>query len=218
MTSALPDFHGRIWFVSKKGAKIGLLDRKSGKAKLIQLKGEEIENSFAVDSDAVYIVSDKRMYRMSARNGRPEVDWSSKYRNSGIVKPSQVDAGSGTTPTIMPGGLVSITDNADPMDVVVYRTAKRLKKGQKRVVCQVPVFGKGASATENSIMSSGRSLYVENNYGYRDPFDPTVAGALSTPGFARIDVAKNKKSCRKVWTNTTEPRRRWCRSSRRRPA
>ena len=45
--------------------------------------------------------------------------------NSGIVKPSQVDAGSGTTPTIMDNGYVAITDNADPMNVVVYRTAKQ---------------------------------------------------------------------------------------------
>ena len=43
------------------------------------------------------------------------------YRNSGIVKPGQADAGSGTTPTIMKGGYVAITDNADPMNVVVYR-------------------------------------------------------------------------------------------------
>ena len=28
--------------------------------------------------------------------------WKVKYRNSGIHKPSQVDAGTGTTPTIMP--------------------------------------------------------------------------------------------------------------------
>ena len=93
--------------------------------------GEEIENSFAVDRGAVYIVSDKRMYRFSDVNGRPHIDWQVTYRNSGIHKPGQVDAGSGTTPTIMTGGYVAITDNADPMDVVVYRTAKRLPRGQQ---------------------------------------------------------------------------------------
>lgn len=202
ITSALPDFQGRIWFVSKKNGRIGILERRTGAIGMTTLK-EEIENSFAVDRDAVYIVSDKRMYRFSARNGVPRVDWKSTYRNSGIVKPSQVDAGSGTTPTIMPGGFVSITDNADPMDVVVYRTAKKLRKGQRRVVCQVPVFGRGASATENSLLSAGRSLYVENNYGYQDPFGPT-AGAVTAAGFARVDVARDGRSCRKVWTNTTE--------------
>src|SRR4029434_11295114 len=93
-----------------------------------------------------------------------------RCRNSGMRKPSQVDAGSGTTPTILPGGLVAITDNADPMNVVVYRTARHLPRRLSRVVCEVPVFRKGASATENSLLGSGRSLIVENNYGYQDPF------------------------------------------------
>ncbi|WP_445147851.1 hypothetical protein [Baekduia sp. Peel2402] len=200
VTSALPDFAGRIWFVSKKSGKVGILDPKTKKISVLRT-GEEIENSFAVDRDAVYIVSDKKMYRFSARGGRPHVDWSVTYKNSGIHKPSQVDAGSGTTPTIMSGGYVAITDNADPMNVVVYRTAKALKKGVKRTVCEVPVFGKGASATENSLIGSGRALFVENNYGYQDPFGAN-SGALTTAGFARVDVAANGKSCKKVWTST----------------
>ena len=87
----------------------------------------------------------------------------------------------------MTGGYVAITDNADPMNVVVYRTAKQLRTGSTRVVCEVPVFDKGASATENSLIAAGRSLFVENNYGYQDPFGPN-AGALTEPGFARVDV------------------------------
>ena len=72
----------------------------------------------------MYIVSDKRMHRLSAdRTGRPHIDREMSYRNSGIPKPSQVDAGSPATPTIPPGDLVAITDNADPMDAVVYRTS-----------------------------------------------------------------------------------------------
>ncbi len=203
ITSALPDFSGRIWFVTKQDGKVGILDPKTRRVRVLRT-GEEIENSFAVGANAVYIVSDKRMYRFSAdRSGRPHIDWEVRYRNSGIHKPSQVDAGSGTTPTILPGGLVAITDNADPMDVVVYRTAMRLRHDQRRVVCQVPVFSKGASATENSLIGSGRSLIVENNYGYQDPFGPN-AGAITKPGFARVDVDKSGNGCRLVWTNRTE--------------
>src|ERR1035441_3670036 len=63
------------------------------------------------------------MYRLRAdRTGRPHIDREMSYRNSGIPKPSQVDAGSAATPTIPPGSLVAITDNADPVDAVVYRT------------------------------------------------------------------------------------------------
>jgi hypothetical protein len=87
--------------------------------------------------------------------------------------------------------------------VVVYRKAVRLKRGQRRVVCRVPVFEPGASATENSLITNGRSLYVENNYGYQDPFGPN-SGALTTAGFARVDVNRNGRGCRKIWTNTTE--------------
>ncbi len=200
ITSALPDFSGRIWFVSKKDGKVGTLDPDTGEIHMITL-GEEIENSFAVGKDGVYIVSDKRMYRFKAsKNGTPKVVWKSRYKNSGVVKPGQIDAGSGTTPTIMKGGYVAITDNAARMHVVVYRNAKKLKKHRHRKVCQVPVFKKGASATENSLITAGRSVMVENNYGYQDPLGPN-AGALTEPGFARVDVNKNGTGCKKVWTN-----------------
>src|SRR5215210_57029 len=202
ISSALPDFRGRIWFVSKKNGKVGILNPRTRRIRAIRL-GDDIQNSFTVDRRGIYVVSSKRMYRFRARRGKPRVQWKATYRNSGIVKPGQADAGSGTTPTIMRGGYVAITDNADPMDVVVYRKAVKLKRGQRRVVCRVPVFEPGASATENSLITNGRSLYVENNYGYQDPFGPN-SGALTTPGFARVDVNRNGRGCRKVWTNTTE--------------
>jgi hypothetical protein len=201
ITSALPDFAGRIWFVSKKRGKVGVLNPRTRRVRVLRT-GEEIENSFTVDRNGVYIVSDKRMYRFGLRRGGPRVVWKVRYRNSGIIKPSQVDAGSGTTPTILPGGYVAITDNADPMNVVVYRTRVRLGRHQRRVVCQVPVFRKGQSATENSLIGSGRSLIAENNYGYRDPFGPQ-AGNITETGFARIDVRRGGRGCRKVWTNRT---------------
>ena len=203
ISSALPDWQGRIWFVSKKDGVIGVLDTHTRKIKTIKL-GEEIENSFAVGRDGVYIVSDKRMYRFNAgKDNKPVVTWKVTYKNSGIHKPSQVDAGSGTTPTIFHGGrYVTITDNADPMNVVVYRTAAKLPKGQQRVVCETSVFEKGASATENSIIAAGNSLFVENNYGYQDPFGPS-AGAPTTTGFARVDVNAKGNGCKVKWTNKT---------------
>lgn len=200
ISSALPDFDGLIWFVTRRNGKVGTLDPESGKLKVITLN-EEIQNSFAVASDGVYIASAKKMYRFKAKkNGTPRVIWKKKYPNSGIAKPGQADAGTGTTPTIMDDGYVAITDNADPMQVVVYRRDRNLR-GKNRAVCKVPVFSKGASATENSLMGTKRSLIVENNYGYQDPFGPT-AGALTEAGFARVDIRKNGKGCKKVWTNT----------------
>src|SRR3954451_20978760 len=157
ITSALPDFRGRVWFVSKQNGKVGYMGRHKGGIRFVKL-GQEIENSFTVDRRGVYVVTDSRMYRFWARRGRkPRVQWKAKYSDSGIVKPGQVDAGSGTTPTIMKGGYVAITDNADPMNVVVYRKAVRLTRGKRRKVCQVPVFDQGSSATENSLLTNTRS-------------------------------------------------------------
>jgi hypothetical protein len=203
LTSALPDFSGHIWFVSKRGGVVGVLNTRTRRIHITHADSE-IENSFAVGRDGIYIVSEKSMYRYDlGRRGQPVRVWRVRYRNSGIHKPGQVDHGSGTTPTIMTGGYVSITDNADPMDVVVYRTAARLRHGQRRVVCTVPVFHRGSSATENSLIGSGRSMIVENNYGYQG-FSGPNANALTAPGFARVDVNVNGRGCHRVWQTFNE--------------
>jgi hypothetical protein len=49
-------------------------------------------------------------------------------------------------------------------------------------------------------MGTKRSLIVENNYGYQDPFGPNT-GAVTEPGFARVDIDKDGKGCTKKWTN-----------------
>jgi hypothetical protein len=118
------------------------------------------------------------------------------YRNSGIKKPGQVDAGSGTTPTLMGGRYVAITDNADPMNIVVYRRAKQVTGN--RLVCVQPVFHKGAGATDNSLIGTDRSMIVENNYGYVFP-SATMDGRSTTPGIERVDIQSDGTGCRKVW-------------------
>jgi hypothetical protein len=205
ITSALPDSHGLLWFVTKTDGVVGTVSLTSGRVRTVHLghgSTGEIENSFATGMHGdVYIATNRRLYRFTAgRGGRPRIVWSVAYPNSHEHKPGQVDDGTGTTPTVMPGGYVNITDNADPMDVVVYRTAPRLRKGQRRLVCRVPVFAKGASATENSLIGAGRMMIVENNYGYTGP-SSVNAGASTAPGFARVDLNRSGTGCRRVWTN-----------------
>ena len=48
ISSALPDFRGRIWFVSKKNGKVAILNTKTRRIRAIRL-GEDIQNSFTVD-------------------------------------------------------------------------------------------------------------------------------------------------------------------------
>ena len=206
IVSVLPDWSGKIWFVARLNGVVGVLDPKTGKTKVIRLGSGmegEIENSFAVGEDGAYVATNRKMVRLKiGRKMQPKIVWEDDYQTiKGLTKPGQFDDGSGTTPTIMPGGYVAITDNADPMNVVVFRTATKLEKGQDRKVCEVPVFGEGASATENSLVNVGRSLFVENNYGY----DVLAFGAdpalTSTPGLARVDVNKKGTGCHVVWTS-----------------
>ncbi|MGZ4328967.1 MAG: hypothetical protein ACXVXL_13175 [Solirubrobacteraceae bacterium] len=206
ITSALPDQNGLLWVVTKTDGVVLTLNLRTGAIHSMKLGNgatSEIENSFATDQHGgVYIATNRKLYRFAAgENGTPKISWQVTYLNSGEHKIGQVDDGTGTTPLVMPGGYVSITDNADPMDIVVYRTARRIK-GPRRV-CRVPVFTKGSSATENSLIGAGRAMIVENNYGYQDPTDVSE-GKLSAPGFTRVDLNRNGKGCHVVWTNRTE--------------
>ena len=194
--SALPDWSGRIWFATTKGV-VGTVDPASGAVTARNL-AEAIGNSFAVDqTGGVFIVTDRALYRFdAARDGSPSISWREAYANIGIVKPGQTEDGSGTTPNLMGSKYVAITDNADPMDVVVYRRARRVSRS--RVVCTVPVFSHGASSTDNSLIGTGRSIIVENNYGYTGP-TATTRGASSAPGVERIDINNAGAGCTPVW-------------------
>jgi hypothetical protein len=194
--SALPDWSGRIWFVSAAGV-VGTVDPASGAVQSLSL-GEKIGNSFAVDeTGGVFIVSDGAMYRFDATSGgAPGVTCREPYANIGVKKPGQTEVGSGTTPTLMGSQYVSITDNADPMDVVVYKRAKSVT-GPRRV-CVQPVFAAGASDTDQSLIGTGRSMIVENNYGYSG-LAATEQGATTSPGIERVDLNDTGTGCRKVW-------------------
>ena len=222
IVSVLPDWSGKMWFVARRDGVVGVLDPKTGKAKVIRLGNgleNEIENSFAVGKDGAYVATNRKMLRLRiGKNMAPKIVWQDSYKTiKGLTKPGQFDDGTGTTPTIMPGGYVAITDNADPMNVVVFRNATHLKKGQSRKVCEVPVFEKGQSDTENSLVNVGRSLLVENNYGYDVLNWLTQPELVSSPGFARVDVDKDGKGC--TWPGpATSARRASSRRPRSRPA
>jgi len=194
--SALPDWSGRIWFASTKGV-VGTVDPASGAVRVDDL-GEPIGNSFAVDrTGGVFVVTDRALYRFDpARDGSPTVTWRETYANIGTVKPGQTEDGSGTTPNLMGGAYVAITDNADPMDVVVFRRAKKVSGA--RLVCTVPVFAAGEGSTDNSLIGTGRSIVVENNYGYTGP-TATMNGASTAPGIERVDIDTGGSGCTPVW-------------------
>jgi hypothetical protein len=171
---------------------------------------ESISKSFAVDpvpaaqgQGGVFIVSDYAMYRFdAAADGTPQITWREEYnRGAPPPKPGQIQVGSGTTPTLMGTDFVTIADNANPIDVVVYRRAAQVQGS--RLVCRVPVFEKDASATENSLIATNQSIIVENNYGYTGP-QATLFNRTTTPGITRIDLNADRSGCNTVWTNNRE--------------
>ncbi len=219
ITSALPDSNGLLWFAARTDGVVGTVNFSTGAIHAVRLGHGavgEIENSFATGAaGGVYVATNRKLYRfVASADGTPRITWQVTYPNSFEHKPGQVDDGTGTTPTVMAGGYVNITDNADPMDIVVYRTRVKLNHRVyrhhhwhrihvPRLVCRVPLFHRGASDTENSVIVAGRSMLIENNYGYNDP-TATEGGARTAPGFARVDINRSGKGCHTVWTNNIE--------------
>jgi hypothetical protein len=198
LIALMPDWRGLVWFVTKNGG-VGTLDPASGTIRSLRLGGERIVNSFAVDrTGGVFIVSDHALYRFDARrSGAPRVTWREPYDRGTRQKPGQLSQGSGTTPTLIGDDLVVITDNADPrMNVLSYRRTR--EPVEDREVCRQPVFRRGESATENSLVAVGRSVVAENNYGYENP-GSTMLGRSTTPGVARVGVTA--RSCGLLWSS-----------------
>ncbi len=137
------------------------------------------------------MVTDGALYKLRPGPlGAPAVVWRSGYDNDGTKKPGQTENGSGTTPTLTTTGYVAITDNADPVKVVVYRRADGAR------VCSEPVFDRGASSTDQSLVATGDAIFAENNFGYSSPA-ATEGGRTTRPGLQRVDVRGGR--CTTAW-------------------
>jgi hypothetical protein len=205
VVATMPDWSGRIFFATQQG-RVGVVDPVTGAVKTMQFPGEGIYNSLAGDeTGAIYVVTTHRLAAVEAdASGAPVVRWSETYDRGTEQKPGQLSQGSGTTPTLIGDDLVAITDNAEPrMNVVFYR---RSGSAPDREICRVPVFGDGASDTENSLVyAGGTSVIVENNYGYAG-VQSTLLGRTTTPGVAKVDLDESTGTCHVAWTtNVSAP-------------
>lgn len=197
VTSVLPDWRGRYWYVGNRGT-VGVVAADGGQPRAIVLDGDTIENSFAVTRDGVYVATGAALFRLEAPDGgAPRVRWRTAYDAGTRLKPGQTSRATGTTPTVFADGrLVAITDNHDPrMRVVVADT----RDGS--VTCTQEVFAPDRSATENSLIAAGHTLVVENNYGYAPAITSTTAGNTSVGGLAAIEVDGESGTCRVRWQN-----------------
>ncbi|MFO8011155.1 MAG: hypothetical protein R6U89_10145 [Dehalococcoidia bacterium] len=205
---AIPDWDGLLWFTTRYG-KVGTIEEGSGTVSTIELTGEEIQNSFTVGEDGVYIVTDHAMYRFHAgENGEPVQDWRTEYDRGSRVKPSMMNQGSGTTPQLF-GDMVAIGDNADPRMNILF-----LRRSDGTVICHTPVFEEGISTTENALPGFARegaggteySVIVENNYGRNNSlmFEPGGCCQESVGGVARVDLVPDGDggfTCEEIWTS-----------------
>jgi len=88
------------------------------------------------------------------------------------------------------------TDESGGVYPVSTHAAYRLDADRRG---RVPVLARGASTTENSLVAAGRSLIIENNYGYEGP-QSTMLGRSTRPGVARVLLRRH--GCRVAWTSS----------------
>ena len=146
---------------------------------------EQIQNSFSVGPEGVYIVSNMALYklRFNAETKKIELnpDWKKTYAQGDLVydndrkiKPGHLNDGSGTTPTLIGDRFVAIVDNGPEY---VHLNVFRQKDGT--LVSKLPLFEPGKGAVENSVVAYKDQLIVGNTYGYVDPFkENATAGGL----------------------------------------
>ena len=197
--ATMPDWSGNIFFATQQG-RVGVVNPQTGQTKTMQFDGEGIFNSMAGDeTGAIYVVTTHRLAAVEAdSSGAPVVRWSETYDRGTQQKTGQLSQGSGTTPTLIGSDLVAITDNAEPrMHVIFYQ---RNGNPARRKLCEAPVFAAGASATENTLAAAGRSVIVENNYGYAG-VQSTILGRSTAPGIARV-VIDDDNTCHVAWTSS----------------
>ena len=91
--SALPDWSGRLWFLTDSGS-VGVVDPVTGRVTSTHLPaGETIANSLAVDeTGGVFVVSTAALYRYDADStGRPRQTWRADLRR-GYAQEARTDA------------------------------------------------------------------------------------------------------------------------------
>jgi hypothetical protein len=195
----IPDWSGNLWFVTG-GAYLGYRDRNTGQFYTYELPepGETIQNSFAVDEDGLYVASTDALYQFQTDDNtkQPYYSWREDYENGATQKPGTLSHGSGTSPTLIGHDLVAIADDGDPFtNIVVYQKAALIEGD--RLVCKVPLFESGRSATENSLLVYGNAMVVQNDYGH-----VYTGSALKTsPGIMRVDVREDRSGCDVIWHN-----------------
>lgn len=204
----LPDWRGDYYWYATTAGMIGTVNVESGVVHTLRLKGEIVENSFAIGADGVFIISDCALYRFNHdAQGAIVIDWRAPYERGSGIKPGHITRGSGTSVTLVGGsdGLVVVTDNAEPRINVLF-----VRRSDGAVACSTPLFEDGASGTdisaiafeqadEHGLPTGAYSAIVENNWGQQ-----TFPIAHPAGGLTRVDAirrADGSYRCEAMWTS-----------------
>jgi hypothetical protein len=207
ITSVMPDFQGRIWWVTRFG-RVGTLNTETGHKAVHRFMGEEIQNSLSADQDGMYVITDFALYHMIAdADDQPHVIWKETYPRSNAYRYGNINNGSGSTPTLMIDErgrkYVAITDAGTADDertaLVVYRRDPAVD-GQRQI-CRIPLFTDAGSAVEISPVGWGRAIVVKNDAGYRSAFHGTSEAKIPG-GIWRIDIREDGSGCDVIWQST----------------
>ena len=165
---------------------------------------EEIQNSFSIGPDGVYIVSSMALHKLRFNDETKKIEMDPKwqktfnetgdqiYPNDGLQKKGQLNNGSGTTPTLMDDRFVIIADNDyHQINMNIY------SQEDGSLVSRHKVFELDSSACENSIVAYRNSLLIGNTFNYIDPFKENETSG----GINRFDynAETNKFELREDW-------------------
>ena len=193
LVALLPDWEGNAWYVTQDG-RVGVaggtgdLDPAGPRWRDRQLDRRRRHRRLPGHHRGVATRS------RSTSNRQPAVLWQAAYDNGSGKKPGQLSAGSGTTPTVLPSGLVAITDNADPqMHVQFYDAIDGAWSARPR--CSVRAR---APPTTHWSRSATPASWSRTTTATTAPWS-TMAGRATTGGLARVDADPDTGECTVGW-------------------
>jgi len=163
----LPDWDGIYYWFATTAGKVGTINIQSGAAQSIKLDREIIENSIAIGSEGVFIISDKALYRFDqGGDGIINHVWRTPYDPGPGPKPGVITRGSGTSVTLLGNedGFVAVTDNSEPQINLLF-----IRRSDGKVICSQPLFEPGKSATDITLIGFEQAnvsgWYIHRNRG-----------------------------------------------------